>query len=108
MVLLPGDKVLAAAGYDPLQVWDPAKGGSWVSINSMSTSRFDFEMVSLQDGTALAAGGLQTPNWASNDELVTADLFYSSNQSRAPTGSMDTPRRSFQMVMLLANSTKVL
>ena len=109
MVLLTNDVVLASGGSTPRgapnapqggptsnsEVWDPSTG-IWTLTGNMVQGRSDFRIVLLQNGNALAAGGV--PGSAPLSQ--TAEIFNPSTLTWTATGSMNVGRLYFQMVTL--------
>ncbi|BDA45943.1 probable Kelch-like protein 17 [Coccomyxa sp. Obi] len=83
-----------------------ATSGSWAKTGEMTTPRTSFQMVVLQNGDVLAAGGcvdlyVIDPRC---DTQASAEVFSPSTGTWTPTGSMTTPRVFFQMVALPDNT----
>ncbi|BDA45941.1 probable Kelch-like protein 17 [Coccomyxa sp. Obi] len=78
-----------------------ATSGSWAETGEMTTPRTYFQMVTLQVGAILAAGGcVDGTDDTTCDTQASAEVFNTSTGMWNPTGSMMTPRREFQMVAL--------
>ncbi|CAL8470399.1 g9941 [Coccomyxa elongata] len=85
----PGALASSEVNNTATQTWRP-------SVGSMTTARYLFQMVLLNDGTLLAAGG-QSSNAV---YLASAEVYNPVTQTWLPTGFMSTARLGFQMVLL--------
>lgn len=112
MVSLLNGNVLVAGGYDyssqdnvySAEVYD-YKAGIWNATGAPyaapgRTGRFDFWMVALPDGNALAAGGFDTTSNFDLQFLTTGEVYNTTTGQWALTGSSTTSRVDFGMVVL--------
>ena len=107
MVLLLNGNVLAAGGDNASAVLTSAEVysltmGTWTSTDSLATARENFRMVLLPDGNVLAAGGSETGSLGggSSNYLASAELYSPIAGTWTATGSLQTAREYFQMVLL--------
>jgi hypothetical protein len=94
-VTLSNGKVLVVGGLDThtghvlatAELYDPATG-TFSPAGAMSSPRMRFALVTLGNGTVLAAGGVTDDGTLS----ATADLYDPARNAWTPTGSMNLPR----------------
>ena len=105
-------QVLAAGGYNDntrqvqasSELFNPLYS-NWTATGTMNTPRLDFQMVRLNDGTALVAGG--TTNNA-NSGITALSELYLPNGTWIPTASsMKSPRQDSAAVLLPNGSVLV-
>jgi N-acetylneuraminic acid mutarotase len=97
--LLPGGKVLVAAGYDygrtlgSAELYDPASG-SWTTTGSLVNARSGHMATLLPNNKVLAAGG------SSDGPLASAEIYNPVSGTWAATGSLATARTGFAAALL--------
>ena len=98
-------QVLAAGGFNDqtgqvqasAELYNP-QFSNWTATGTMHTPRLGFQLVRLNDGTALVAGG--TTNNADSGIIAISEL-YLANGTWVPTASpMNSPRQDFAVVVL--------
>ena len=109
MLVLPDTTVLAAGGadggYPPLATCElyNVSSRTWRLLpNSMAVPRQGADIVLLQDGTALVAGGYGGPDYPA--ELASSEIFNPSTHSWTSTANgMSSTRSAFGMVLIPGN-----
>lgn len=105
--LLQSGKVLVTGGRNNNALWDPSvvlasselfdpSTGTWTPTGNLNSKRFWFDnIVSLNTGKVLIAGGMDTVN-----HIAPAELYDPSSGTWSYTGSLNTPRHNATLTKL--------
>ena len=104
-VLLQDGKILVAGGDDGVEVlrsceiYDPSQN-SWADTDSLNIPRMNFQLLPLNDGRVLAAGGLTNENIGT---AASCEIYNPISGKWSMTASMHDRRTGFQAVILPSN-----
>lgn len=105
MVVLSSGSVLAAGGQATpailasAEIYSPTSG-TWAATGDLNTAREDFRMVVLSNGNVLAAGGTTILPTGGVATVSSAEIYNPNTGTWTVTGSMNTARSDFEMVLL--------
>ena len=101
MTVLPNGNAISAGGYDfvselaSTEVYT-ASTGQWSLVAPMRTGRVYFDLIALNDGKVLAAGGQNDSFFAD----TSSELFDPATSKWSPTGSLPVPQEYYSAVLL--------